>query len=127
MKEKEEGYEALEEYRVAGLVSAGDRTLKENTTDEKWQKEWEIRKKFLVPYKNPPKRYGVASKDLDTNYQLYCSFINDSLKELRSGRTAYCFFIYQIEDLYKFFPDIQVKYHQDARCFIVNRRIDKEN
>ena len=121
MGRKEERYTTLEEYRAAGLVSAGNRTLKEGTTNEKWQKEWEIRKQFLIPYEKPPKRYGVASKDLDTNYQRYCSFINDSLKELKKGNVAYCFFIYQIEDLYKFFPDIQVRYYEDARCFGVSR------
>lgn len=116
-------FSTLEDYKKAGLVSVSPR-LKIGTTNKDWQKEWEIRKKFLTPYEKPPSRFGgkysdalYNKEDFDTSYQNYCAFINDCLKELRKGKTAYCFFIYQIEDIYRFLPDINVTYLEDAGCF----------
>ena len=40
-----------------------------------------------------------------TNYQEYCSFINDILSNIRSGQIDYVYYIYQITDLLKFHYD----------------------
>ena len=46
-----------------------------------------------------------------TNWQEYCSFINDMLRNIRAGQVDYCYFIYQIMDLLKFhYNDLKTKY-----------------
>ncbi len=46
-----------------------------------------------------------------TNWQSYCSFINDLLTTIRGGKTDYCYYIYQILELLKFhYDDLQTKY-----------------
>lgn len=125
IKIKEKEPSSLEDYKKAGIVSVSSR-LRTGATNKDWQKEWEIRKKFLKPYEKPPNRFGgkhsnalYNKDDFDTGYQTYCAFINDCLKELRKGNTVYCFYIYQIEDLYRFIPDINVIYLEDVGSFAV--------
>ena len=95
-------------------------------TDKQWQKEFEIRKKFVVPYPSNIKRLGGKhSKTVgfwneetmgtyygETNWQQYCSYINDVLKNIRKGEIEYCYYIYQIIDLLKFHYD-DLKTHYD--------------
>lgn len=46
-----------------------------------------------------------------TNYQEYCSYINDVLSNIRAGQKDYGYFIYQIMDLAKFhYHDLRTKY-----------------
>lgn len=115
----------LEEFKEIGVVSNGDGRPSYNLTDEKWQKEFSVRKMFITPYsKNITKLKGknlVESGKWNeetqgtyhgrTNWQEYCAYINDVLKNIRSGQTDYCYFIYQIMELAKFhFDDLRTKY-----------------
>lgn len=45
----------------------------------------------------------------ETSYQQYCSFINDVLTSIRMGETDYCYYIYQIADLLRFEPTLEVR------------------
>ena len=46
-----------------------------------------------------------------TNWQSYCSYINDVLRNIRKGQVDYCYYIYQILDLLKFhYSDLKTKY-----------------
>ena len=46
-----------------------------------------------------------------TNWQQYCSYINDILSIIRSGQVDYCYYIYQILDLLKFhYDDLKTRY-----------------
>lgn len=115
----------LEELREMRVISNTTGRPTSDLTDKKWQQEFEVRKLFITPYKsNVRKMKGEFSRESGkwneetqgiyygkTNWQEYCSFINDILKNIRSGQTDYCYFIYQILDLLKFhFDDLRTRY-----------------
>lgn len=115
----------LEELREEKLISNTDGRPSPTLTDEKWQTELAIRKLSIEPYPSTIKKFGGQhSKCYEicnngvyytysgkTNYQQYCSFMNDVLKNIRSGQVDYCYFIYQIVDLLKFhYTDLKTKY-----------------
>lgn len=115
----------LEELREMKIVSNSNGRPSPTLTDKKWQKEFNVRKLFIKPYNEKVKKLGgLNSKESgkwneeiqgtyhgQTNWQEYCSFINDVLKNIRSGQRDYCYFIYQIMDLAKFhFDTLRTKY-----------------
>lgn len=116
----------LEELRETKLISNSDDRPTSTLTDEKWQKEFEIRKRFVMPYKdgNTKKLSGKYTKESGkwneetcgeylgcTNWQSYCTYINEILRNIRSGQIDYCYYIYQILDLLKFHhEDLRTKY-----------------
>lgn len=117
----------LEELRETNLIkSKSDGRPTSDLTDEKWQKEFEIRKIFVQSYKDghTKKLSSKYSKESSiwneetkgtyygcTNWQSYCTFINDILRNIRAGQVDYCYYIYQIMDLAKFhFHDLKTKY-----------------
>lgn len=116
----------LDELRNNHLISNADGKPPSALTDEKWQKEFEIRKLFIQPYKqgHANKLSGKYSKEAGTwneetrgeytgctNWQSYCTYINDILRNIRAGQVDYCYYIYQILDLLRFhFHDLRTKY-----------------
>lgn len=115
----------LEELKEMKIISNTDGRPSSNLTDEKWQKEFKLRKLFITPYKKSIKKLGGGfSKESgswntetmgkylgQTNWQEYCSYINDVLSNIRTGQVDYCYFIYQIMDLAKFhYDDLKTKY-----------------
>ena len=117
----------LEELREMKLISNTNGRPNSTLTDEKWQKEFNVRKLFVKPVNKDIKRFGQkcnGSKETDywneetmgtyhgaTNWQEYCSFINDVLKNIRAGQIDYCYYIYQILDILKFhYDDLRTKY-----------------
>ena len=126
-KDKEEKYKnmTLEELKEMRIISNTNGRPDSNMTDERWQKEFNIRKLFITPNDKKHKRMGGKfsresgtwneEKDGEylgmTNYQEYCSYINDVLKNIRAGQIDYCYFIYHIMDLLKFhYDDLRTKY-----------------
>ena len=55
-------------------------------------------------------RYGISGSDESTDSR-YVNFINDGLRIIRSGGVCYCYFIYQIEDILRFEPDVHINFH----------------
>lgn len=125
--EKEKKYKSmnLKELRKMRLISNTDGRPSEHLTDETWQKEFELRKLFITPYSSKTKKLGGRfsrestnrsednphTYDGCTNWQSYCSFINDILYNIRGGQVDYCYYIYQIMDLAKFhFHDLKTRY-----------------
>ncbi len=115
----------LEELRKLKLISNTDGRPASSMTDEKWQKEFHLRKLFITPHpKNMTKLQSQFSKESGmwneetqgmyhgcTSWQSYCSYINDILNNIRKGQVDYCYYIYQILDLLKFHPnDLKTKY-----------------
>ena len=117
----------LEELREMKLVSNTNGRPSSTLTDEKWQKEFNIRKLFVKPVNKSVKRFGQKNSFSEetgywneetmgtyhgaTNWQEYCSFINDVLSNIRAGQIDYIYFIYQIMDLLKFhYNDLRTKY-----------------
>lgn len=115
----------LEELRKMKIISNTDGRPSSTLTDEKWQKEFHIRKLFITPYSQNIKWLkGQNSKESGkwneetqgiyygkTNWQEYCAYINDVLHNIRSGQIDYCYYIYQILDLLKFhFDTLKTKY-----------------
>jgi hypothetical protein len=107
------------------LISNSDGRPASYLTNEKWQKEFNLRKMFIMPYPNTVKKLksayssesGKWNTDTQgtyhgcTNWQSYCSYINDILSNIRSGQVDYCYYIYQIVDLLKFhYDDLRTKY-----------------
>ena len=124
---EEEKYKnmTLEELRERKLISNTNGRPTSTMTDEKWQKEFILRKLFVKPYpkdiKHMKSKYSKESGswneetqgryDGQTNWQQYCSFINDALECIRANQIYYCYFIYQIMDLAKFhFDDLKTRY-----------------
>ncbi|MEY8339476.1 hypothetical protein AALB16_15905 [Lachnospiraceae bacterium 62-35] len=114
----------LEELRKMKLISNTDGRPCSTLTNQKWQKEFTIRKAFIVPYKKDVKTlkstYSQESGKWNntqsryygcTGWQTYCAFINDVLKNIRSGQIDYCYYIFQIMDLLKFhYDDLRTRY-----------------
>lgn len=124
-KKKMKKYQSmtLEELREMKLISNTNGRPSSTLTDEKWQKELNIRKLFVNPtiLKKMQGKYSKESgmwneetqREYDgvTNWQSYCSYINDILSNIRAGQEDYCYYIYQIMDLLKFhYNDLRTKY-----------------
>lgn len=124
-EEKKYMHMSFEELKEMKLISNTNGRPSSTLTDEKWKKEFNIRKLFVKPYdKSITKLGGKHSKESGmwnedtqgeyygtTNWQEYCSFINDILKNIRSGQVDYCYYIFQIIDLLKFhLDDLRTKY-----------------
>ncbi len=126
-KNEEEKYKnmTLEELRKLKLISNTDGRPASSMTDEKWQKEFHLRKLFITPHpKNMTKLKSQFSKESGmwndetqgiyhgcTSWQSYCSYINDILNNIRKGQVDYCYYIYQILDLLKFhYNDLRTRY-----------------
>ena len=126
-KEEEKKYKnmTLEELREMKLISNTNGRPTSAMTDEKWQKEFNLRKMFIAPYpKDIKKLKGQHSKESGmwneetqgtyhgcTSWQSYCSYINDILNNIRSGQVDYCYYIYQILDIVKFhYNDLKTRY-----------------
>ena len=106
----------MEELRNMKLISNTNGRPSSTLTDEKWQKELNLRKMFVTPYGKDIKKLGgkfstesglwndetMGEFHGQTNWQSYCSYINDVLRNIRSGQVDYCYYIYQILDLVKF-------------------------
>lgn len=126
-KNEEKKYKnmTLEELRELRLISNTNGRPTSALTNEKWQKEFNLRKMFITPHpKEITRLKGKYSKESGmwneetqgtyrgcTNWQSYCSYINDVLKNIRSGQIDYCYYIYQIVDLLKFhLDDLRTRY-----------------
>lgn len=94
-----------------------------NLTDQKWQEQFNLMKLYVKPYvrkrNSMPglhryesgKEYSNMEYCGATNYQTYCTFMNDMLKNLKSGSKDYAYFGYQIRDLLRFHYDtLRTKY-----------------
>lgn len=91
-------------------------------TDKEWQDELAIMKLYITPHKNMTRMGGKYSRgytktseettyDGITNWQSYCAYINDVLKNIRKGYHEFCYFTYQIVDLLKFhYDDLKTRY-----------------
>lgn len=117
----------LEELREMKLVSNTNGRPSSTLTDDKWQKELNIRKLFVKPVNKGITKLGQNMKHSKetgywneetmgtyhgtTNWQEYCSFINDVLRNIRAGQVDYCYYIYQIMDLLKFhYNNLRTRY-----------------
>lgn len=118
----------LEELKEMKIVSNTTGRPSSNLTDEKWQKEFNVRKMFVRPYDRRIKKMnGLYANTTEngnwdeekqglyhgyTNWQSYCSFINGVLDTIRSGQVDFCYYIYQIMDLARFhYNDLKTKYY----------------
>jgi hypothetical protein len=129
-KEKQYKQMTLEELRAMKIISNTNGRPSSTLTDEKWQKEFNVRKLFVKPIS--PKsgikkmrcaknRYSIESGTWNeelhgtyygcTNWQQYCSYIDDVLKTIRSGQVDYCYYMNQIMDLLRFhYEDLRTRY-----------------
>lgn len=126
-KNEEKKYKnmTLEELRELRLISNTNGRPTSSMTNEKWQKEFNLRKMFITPHPQEIKKLkgkyskesGVWSEETQgkydgcTSWQSYCSYINDILNNIRSGQVDYCYYIYQILDIAKFhYNTLKTKY-----------------
>ena len=92
-------------------------------TDKEWQNELSVMKLYITPHNKTVTRMGGKySKGQElrtenneyhgiTNWQSYCAFINDVLKNIRSGNRDFCYYGYQIIELLKFhYEDLRTRY-----------------
>ena len=91
----------LEELREMKLVSNTNGRPSSTLTDDKWQKEFNIRKLFVKPVSGITKlgqnmKYSketgywneetMSTYHGATNWQEYCAYINDVLRNIQSGQ-----------------------------------------
>lgn len=87
-------------------------------TDSIWQEIFERIKENTVPFINGEKKrmdnriskatvneWGEYEVDQTSDWTRYCNFINDVLRDIRTGNKSVCFFYYQISQLLKFHKD----------------------
>ena len=92
-------------------------------TDKEWQNELSIMKLYITPHNKTVTRMGgkySRGQELRTenneyhgitNWQSYCAFINNVLKNIRSGNRDFCYYGYQIIELLKFhYDDLRTRY-----------------
>ena len=102
-----------------------DRPPKEYTNKE-WLSDFENLKRTVIPAQEDrmrviPDTSSYGSYYGKTQYQNYCSFINNILRNIRRGEIDYCYYIYQIIDLLKFEKErLGVQWLQSERCFRVS-------
>lgn len=83
----------------------------ENMTDKEWQEKFELLKLYVNPHHESMKFLGgkysrkTDSPENITNWQNYCWFINDVLREMRAGKHDYCYYGYQVIELLRFHPN----------------------
>ena len=110
----------LEKLKEKKLITKDDKPGFE-LTDQKWQEEFKNIKPFVMAHPETiirlggkySKESGIYFEGYDgaTDWQRYCSYINDILKNIRSGQVDYCYFIFQILDLLKFHHnELKTKY-----------------
>lgn len=120
-REENEMYKSmtLDKLVNLGIISKTDGRPSPTLTDEMWQKEFRVRKLFIQPYDKSVRRFGGKySRESGswndstaeqyhgaTDWQNYCSFINDTLQCIREGQVSYCYYANQIFDLAKFHYD----------------------
>lgn len=69
--------------------------------------------------------YGLYDDKIPTTYEYYRKFINDVLRNIRNGETDYCYELYQIRELLRFEPEMQIKYRDGV--FMVSLPRKSEN
>lgn len=92
-------------------------------TDKEWQNEFSLMKLYITPYNKKITRMGgkfsrgqekvIEDREYDgvTNWQSYCSYINDVLRNIRKGNRDFCYYQYQLVDLLKFhYDDLRTRY-----------------
>lgn len=114
----------LEQLKEQALITNTEGRPTSYMTNEKWQREFELRKSFITPSKE--RRMKAMSSEHCTEYHgetlnhYYRQYINDVLKNIRAGNIDYCYFIYQIEDLLRYEYDRLVTYYNaDYECWTV--------
>ena len=107
----------LEEFRDTKPTLTSHGRPCYNMTDKKWQDEFAIMKLYVTPVSDGTKRFGGkysresgreyenSTYDGITNWQSYCVYINDVLRNIRNGNHEFCYYAYQIMDLLKFHHD----------------------
>lgn len=102
-----------------------DRPPKEYTNKE-WLSDFENLKRTVIPAQEDrmrviPDTPSYGSYHGKTQYQNYCSFINNILRNIRRGEVDYCYYIYQIADLLKYEKErLEVQWLQFERCFRIS-------
>ena len=91
-------------------------------TSRQWQSDFEEIKSKVKPAQDRLMRSmrdspSYGSYHGKTQYQQYCSFINNILKSIRRGEIDYCFYIYQIQDLLKYEERLKAVWLQSEGCF----------
>jgi len=95
------------------------------TSNEQWQQYFALIKTQTIPRKYTRRLTGRYTKESGrwnaesqgtyqgtTNWQQYCSYINEVLKEIRSGSSEFCYFSYQISTLLEFEPErLRTRYY----------------
>lgn len=124
-EEKKYMHMTFEELKEMKLISNTNGRPSSTLTDEKWQKEFALRKMFIKPYDKSITRLGSKySKESGmwneetqgtyygtTNYQDVCAHVNDILLNIRAGQIDYCYYIYNVMEIAKFhFTDLKTKY-----------------
>lgn len=92
-------------------------------TDKEWQNQFATTRLYITPYpssmtkmggkysRGQQKRSEDGIYDGITNWQSYCSFINDVLNQIRLGKHDFVYFGYQVIELLKFhYNTLRTKY-----------------
>ena len=62
-------------------------------------------------------RYGFVDDGITSLDTYYVQMINDSLETIRTGKRAYVYNLWQVQDIMRYEPQIDVKYIPDAGAY----------
>lgn len=123
MPQIDESQFSVDDLIVLGLISKDGRPS-DNMTDKLWQHIFKQMKKYSIPFVNGEKKrmkypyiralkdeHGHILSDETTQYQRYCCFINDALRDIRIGKIAYCYYLHQIRVLLRFHPNLNARFN----------------
>ena len=71
------------------------------------------------------KRYGFYDDGITSLDTYYVQMINDTLEQIRLGNRAYVYSIWQIQDVLRYEPYIQVRYIPDAGAYEIKLENNK--
>jgi hypothetical protein len=111
------------ERRYYTIVLDYFRRPSDDYSNKQWQLDFEKLKTKIQPSrlsKMPVTPDGIINGTYHgkTQYQYYCGFINDILKNIRNGQVDYCFYVYQVAELLKYEHDrLKVTWLKNDGCF----------
>ena len=63
------------------------------------------------------KRYGFYDDGITSLDSYYVRMINDTLEQVRKGKTGYVYSIWQVQDILRYEPQVRIRYIEDAGAY----------
>lgn len=68
-------------------------------------------------------RYGFYDDGITSLDTYYVQMINDTLEQIRIGKAGYVYSLWQVQDVLRYEPQIQVRYIPDAGAYEIKQEV----